>query len=79
MVIAPANTGRDKSSSTAVIRVAQVKSGIACSDTPGARMLNVVTIKLIAPRVLLIPARWRAKMAMSTEGPLWLWSPDSGG
>lgn len=42
-------------------------------------MLNVVTIKLIAPRVLLIPARWRAKMAMSTEGPLWLWSPDSGG
>lgn len=33
----------------------------------------------MAPKVLLIPARWRARIAMSTEAPLCDWSPDRGG
>jgi cytochrome c oxidase subunit 1 len=36
---------------------------------PGARMLKMVVMKLIAPRIELAPARWREKIAMSTTGP----------
>ena len=79
IVIAPARTGKDSSSKIAVTRVAQVKRGILWRETPGARMLTVVTMKLIAPNVLLMPARCRAKMAISTEAPLWACKPDSGG
>jgi len=79
MVMAPARTGSESNSRTAVTSVAQVKRGILWSEIPGARMLSVVTIKLIAPSVLLIPARCRAKMAMSTDAPLWDCSPESGG
>lgn len=42
-------------------------------------MFNIVVIKFIAPNRLLIPERWRAKIARSTLGPLWLWIPDKGG
>jgi len=70
MVIAPARTGRDSSKSTAVTSVAHVNRGITCNEIPGARMLMLVTIKLIAPRVLLIPARCSAKIARSTAAPL---------
>lgn len=79
MVMAPASTGRERSSKIAVIRVAQVNRGSVWRDSPGARMLAVVTKKLIAPKVLLIPARCKAKIAMSTAAPLCDCSPDSGG
>ena len=79
MVMAPAKTGRESNSKIAVTRVAQVKRGMLCRETPGARMLIVVTMKLMAPKVLLIPARCSAKMAMSTEAPLCDCSPDNGG
>ena len=36
-------------------------------------------MKFIAPSKLLIPERWRAKIAKSTLGPLWLCIPDKGG
>ena len=36
---------------------------------PGARMLKMVVMKLIAPRIELAPAKWREKIAMSTAGP----------
>jgi len=39
----------------------------------------MVVMKFIAPNILLTPARWRAKIAKSTLGPLWLCIPDSGG
>jgi len=57
IVIAPASTGSDSKSKTAVTKVAHVNSGILWREIPGARMLRVVTIKLIAPKVLLIPAK----------------------
>jgi len=57
MVIAPANTGKDRSSRNAVIRILHTNRGIVCKDIPGARILKMVTIKLIAPRIEDIPAR----------------------
>ena len=79
MVIAPASTGRDKSSRKAVTRMDQTKSGILCRVIPGARMLKIVVMKLAAPRIDEAPARWSAKIAMSTEGSGWPVSELSGG
>ena len=47
----------------------QTNSGILCRVMPGARMLKMVVMKLIAPRIELAPARWSEKIAMSTAGP----------
>ena len=52
---------------------------------PGARMLKIVVMKLIAPRIELAPAMCSAKIAMSIAGPSWPVKPklapveDSGG
>jgi hypothetical protein len=71
MVIAPARTGSDSSSRKAVTSIPQTNSGILCSVMPGARMLKMVVMKLMAPRIDEAPARCSAKIAMSTEGPGW--------
>ena len=55
MVIAPAKTGSDKRSKNAVMRTAQTKSGSLCILIPGPRILKIVVIKLIAPKILLAP------------------------
>jgi len=57
IVIAPANTGRDKRRRKAVTNTAQQKSGILCINIPGARILKIVTIKLIAPKIDAAPER----------------------
>jgi len=54
-VIAPANTGNDNKSKNAVINTAHTKSGILCINNPGARILKIVTIKLIAPKIDAAP------------------------
>jgi hypothetical protein len=36
---------------------------------PGALILKIVTIKLIDPKIELVPERWKLKIAKSTEGP----------
>jgi hypothetical protein len=41
---------------------------------PGARMLKMVVMKLIAPMIDAAPARWSEKIAMSTAGPANHWS-----
>ena len=51
MVIAPASTGSAISSMKAVTSIDQANSGILCSVMPGARMLKMVVMKLIAPRM----------------------------
>ena len=71
MVIAPASTGSASSSRKAVTRIDQTNRGILCRVMPGARMLKMVVMKLIAPRIDEAPARWSAKIAMSTAGPWW--------
>ena len=50
-MIAPASTGSDSSSRNAVTSIDHTNSGILCSVMPGARMLKIVVMKLIAPRI----------------------------
>ena len=69
IVIPAARTGRDSNRSTAVIRTAHTKSGVWYCEIAGGFMLMIVVIKLIAPRIDEIPARWREKIVRSTEAP----------
>ena len=71
MVMAPASTGSDSSSRNTVTRIDHTNSGILCSVMPGARMLKMVVMKLMAPRIEEAPARWIDRMAKSTAGPGW--------
>src|SRR6476661_10731150 len=71
IVIAPASTGSDNSSRNAVTRTDQANSGILCMVMPGARMLKMVVMKLMAPRIEDAPARWIDRIAKSTAGPGW--------
>jgi len=71
IVIAPARTGKDRSKSTTVIDTAQTNNGIRSSCIPCHRIFTTVVIKLIAPKMDEAPARWREKIARSTEGPAW--------
>ena len=52
-----------------MIRILQTKRGITYRGIPGARILKMVTIKLIAPKIDDKPARWRLKIPKSTAGP----------
>lgn len=42
-------------------------------------MLIIVVIKLMAPRIEEIPAKWREKMVRSTDAPAWARLPARGG
>ena len=78
-MIAPANTGRDNSNKTAVIKTAQANKGIRSINIPNTRKLPSVLIKLTAPKIDLTPARCREKIAKSTDAPAWAILLDSGG
>ncbi len=67
--MAPPRTGSESSRRKAGTRIDHTKSGIRCSVMPGARMLKIVVMKLIAPRIEEAPARWSAKIAISIAGP----------
>jgi hypothetical protein len=69
IVIAPAKTGNDKRSNNAVIPTDQTNSGIRSNDILAARILIIVVIKLIAPRIELAPAKCREKIVKSTLAP----------
>ena len=71
MVMPPASTGSDSSSRNAVTRIDHGNSGILCSVMPGARMLKMVVMKLMAPRIELAPAMWSERIAKSIAGPGW--------
>jgi len=68
-VIAAASTGRDRSKRMTVTRMAHANNGTRSRIIPLWRMLKVVDMKLIAPRIEEIPARWSEKMARSTDAP----------
>ena len=72
IVIAPAKTGNESKSKIVVISKDQTKRFIRSQVTPGPRIFTIVVIKLIEPRMDLIPAIWRLKIAKSTE---WLLCP----
>ena len=79
IVIAPAKTGRDNNNNTAVIPTDQTKRGISFSPIPSERILIIVVIKLIAPKIEEIPAKCNEKMAKSTEALAWARFPARGG
>lgn len=79
MVMAPARTGSESSSSTTVITTAQTNKGMRSSCIPCQRILITVVMKLIAPRIDDAPAKCSEKIARSTEGPAWAIFDDSGG
>jgi len=79
-VIAPAKTGRLVIKRTAVIERAQSIRGIRSKEIALAvREQMIVVKKLILPKIEEIPARWRLKIAKSTEIPLWNLESDKGG
>lgn len=79
MVIAPARTGRERSNSTAVIKTDQANKGTVSKVIEEERMFKIVVIKLIAPKIEDTPAKWRLKIAKSTEIPEWNRLPAKGG
>jgi hypothetical protein len=79
MVIAPAKTGKDKSSNTAVITTDHTNRGIRSRVIPGLRILITVVIKFTAPRIEDTPARCREKIAKSTDDPPWAMLAAKGG
>lgn len=79
MVIAPANTGRESSSSTAVMNTDHTNKGTISNFMLIGRIFKMVVIKLIAPKIDEAPAKWREKIVMSMAGVLWnIWF-DKGG
>ena len=60
MVIAPASTGMASSSRNAVTKIDHTNNGILWSVIPGARMLKMVVMKLIAPSSDEMPAKCSA-------------------
>ena len=68
---APASTGIAAMSRNAVISQVHTKSGMRSRVIPGARMLRMVTMMLIAPMIDDIPRRWTAKMRKGTFIPPW--------
>jgi hypothetical protein len=70
IVIAPANTGKDNNSRTAVTTTAQPNKANLCNLIPGLLIFNIVVMKFIAPNKLLTPDKCKANIARSTLGPL---------
>jgi hypothetical protein len=70
IVIAPASTGKDNNSNTAVTRTAHPNKANLCNLIPGLLIFSIVVMKFIAPNKLLIPDKCKANIAKSTLGPL---------
>lgn len=66
-----ARTGRDRRRRTAVMRTDHTNKGVWYCVNAGGFMLMMVVMKLIAPKMDETPARWREKIAKSTEAPAW--------
>jgi hypothetical protein len=67
--MAPASTGSDNRSNTAVISTDHTNKGIESRDIEADRMFMIVVIKLIAPKIEDAPAKCNLKIARSTEIP----------
>lgn len=74
-----ASAGKATTSKTDVINTDHTNSGMRNIIIPFGRILMIVTIILIAPRIDEAPARCMLSIAKSTEGPAWALMPDSGG
>jgi hypothetical protein len=63
IVIAPANTGKDKSNKIAVISTAHANRGIRSRNIPKVRIFPSVLMKFTAPRIDETPAKCKEKIA----------------
>jgi len=79
IVIAPANTGRERRSRIAVKNTDHTKRGVRSQVIPTDRMLMIVVIKFTAPKIDDAPARCRLKIDRSTDAPAWAIPEDKGG
>lgn len=79
MVIAPANTGREKSNKKEVTSIDQINRGIRSIKLPENRIEKIVVIKLIELRMEEIPPKCKEKIAKSTEESVWKEIEESGG
>jgi hypothetical protein len=69
IVIAPANTGRERRRRKVVTNTDHTNKGRRSKEIPGARILIIVVMKFIEAKIEDAPAKWREKMAKSTEPP----------
>ena len=69
-MIAPAKTGKESNSKIAVTKTDQANKGIRSKSIPKIRKFPKVLIKFTAPSREETPAKWREKIAKSTEAPL---------
>ena len=67
--MAPPKTGSDNNSKKDVIRIDQTYNGNLCIVKPGERILNIVVIKLIDPKIEDAPDKCKLKIAKSTDAP----------
>jgi hypothetical protein len=77
--MAPASTGSDRRRRTEVIKTDQMNREDWSQDIPGVRMLEIVVIKLIAPKIDDIPAKCKLKIVKSTDAPACEILADRGG
>jgi len=66
IVIAPAKTGKESNKRIAVINTDQTNKGMLSKLVLKPRILIMVVIKLIAPRIEEAPAKCNLKIAKST-------------
>ena len=78
-MIAPAKTGRESKSKNAVTNTDHTNKLKRSQVIPGARMLIIVVMKLIAPKIEDIPAKCREKIAKSTAQDPCAIGPERGG
>src|SRR4051812_13487714 len=78
MISALVSTGVAMRTRTLVTRMVHVRIDIRNRVTPGARILKIVTRKLIAPRIDAVPMSTRPTIHRSVPVPL-NFAPDSGG
>ena len=57
VVMGPANTGKANNNKYVVTKIDQTNKGNLSMVIPGARILKIVVIKFIAPKIEEIPAK----------------------
>ena len=79
IVIDPDNRGKDKSNNKAVITTDHTNKGIRSKVINVDRILITVVIKFTAPKIGETQAKWREKIAKSSDAPPWAIPEDRGG
>lgn len=70
MVIAPANTGRERRSKIAVMSTDHTNRGTVSNFMLMGRIFKMVVMKLMAPKIEEAPAKCKEKIVMSMAGVL---------